>query len=437
MTWRKLSHIEHLAELNIVCFARLEGTVTLEQLRSALTRVQRKHPALRALIRDRKDGLYYEADAAPEIPLRLVRRMAEDDYRRECQTELTTDFAYDNPQIRVVWLKSEREADLLFTVSHRICDGLSIFIIVKEVLQSLHSSEELVPYEAITTQDIIGNYEPPQPLKRKLAVSVLNGILRLVPSSRPAPKNKEHSLEWSAGRALSQSLRERCKAEGVSVHAAFLAALDRALIDLFGKRTPKRITCPIDLRRGRFPALKDDMLFYGGGNFKVRTGQFSYLDFWASARAINQDMRNGIEQEVLDIPGRLHFFESLLPLSSGQVQWILRITDALRSKRSRLKTFGVSNLGNVVIGDSGNSFHLKDLRLYAHSLNFRVLGLIPYTVNGEMRFYCMSSETCISRIEIEALKCEFMALLKQQVPQADYEPDEIPNTLAAVTAGRS
>jgi hypothetical protein len=178
-------------------------------------------------------------------------------------------------------------------------------------------------------------------------------------------------------------------------------------------------------------------LFYGGGNFKVRTGQFSYLDFWASARAINQEMRNGIEREVLDLPGRLHFFESLRPLSTGQIQWILRVTDALQSKRSRLKTFGVSNLGNVAIGDAGNSLPSKDLRLYAHSLNFRVLGLIPYTVNGDMRFYCMSSETCISRNEIEALKSEFMALLKQQVPQADYEPDEISNTLAAVTGGRS
>jgi hypothetical protein len=244
-------------------------------------------------------------------------------------------------------------------------------------------------------------------------------------------------MEWSAGQALSHSLRQRCKTEGVSVHAAFLAALDRALIAVFGKRSPKWITCPIDLRRGRFPALKDDMLFYGGGNFKARTGQFSHLDFWASARAINQDMRKQIDREVLDIPGRLHFFELLRPLSSGQVQWILRITDALQSKHGRLTGFGVSNLGNVAISDAGNPFPLKDLRLYAHSLNFRVLGLIPYTVKGEMRFSCMSSETRISQIEIDALEGEFMALLKQQVPQADYVPDEITNTLAAVMEGRS
>src|SRR5712671_8236917 len=99
MKW-KLSHIEHIVEVNIVCFVRLEGSFHVDQVRSALSRVQRKHPALRALIREESDGLYYEADSAPEIPLRIVPRMSEDDYQRECQTELTTGFEYNQPQLR-------------------------------------------------------------------------------------------------------------------------------------------------------------------------------------------------------------------------------------------------------------------------------------------------------------------------------------------------
>jgi hypothetical protein len=125
--------------------------------------VQRKHPALRALIREEPDGLYYEADSAPEIPLRIVPRLVEDDYRRECQIELTTDFAYDQPQLRAVWLQSEVESDLLLTTSHRICDGMSMLTIVREVLRSLHTDEELIPYEPITQRDIVGDYQPPQP----------------------------------------------------------------------------------------------------------------------------------------------------------------------------------------------------------------------------------------------------------------------------------
>jgi rhamnosyltransferase len=160
---RKLSHMEHVVEGNIVYLVRLEGSFSLDQLRSTLLRVERKHPALRALIREEPDGLYYEADSAPEIPLRIVPRLVEDDYRRECQIELTTDFAYDQPQLRAVWLQSEVESDLLLTTSHRICDGMSMLTIVREVLRSLHTDEELIPYEPITQRDIVGDYQPPQP----------------------------------------------------------------------------------------------------------------------------------------------------------------------------------------------------------------------------------------------------------------------------------
>src|SRR5260370_2789197 len=272
MRW-KLSHIEHIVDVNITCFLRLEGSLDVDQLRLALSRLQRKHPALHALIREEPDGLSYEADSAAEIPLRIVPRVTEDDYRRECQTEMTTGFAGDQPQLRAVWLQSELENDLLLTTTHRMCDGMSVFIIVREVLRSLHNNEEPIPYEPITVQDIIADYQPPKPWKHKLAVALMNGVLRLIPSSRRAPENDEHHLEWSAGQALSNALKKRCKAEGVSVHALLVVALERALFAMFGKKSPKAIINPIDLRRGRFAALKRDMVFYAGGNIKIGTGQ--------------------------------------------------------------------------------------------------------------------------------------------------------------------
>src|SRR5258708_2805105 len=309
---RKLCAIEHILERNIVCFVRLEGSFNLDQLRSALSRVQRKHPALRVLIREEPDGLYYEADSAPEVPLRIVPRVMEDDYRRECQTELTAVFSYDMPQLRAVWLRSELETDLLLTTSHRICDGMSMLTIVREVLRSLHTDEELIPYEPITQRDIVGDYQPPQPWKRNLAVRLINGLLRLIPSSRRAPENNERYLEWRAGRALLNALKQRCKAEGVSLHAALLVALDRALFAVFGKeRMPKWIENPVDIRRGRFAALKSDMVFFCGGNFKVRTGQAPELEFWAGVRRVPEEQRREGEQEILDIPSRLQVCDIL------------------------------------------------------------------------------------------------------------------------------
>lgn len=418
---RKLSTIEHALDGNVVCFLRLEGSFSATQLRCALARVQRKHPALRALIRAERESLYYEADSAPEIPLRMVARVTEEDYRRECQTELTTEFAYHQPQLRAVWLHSEREGDLLLTTSHRICDGMSMFTIVREVLQSLHSDQELIPYEPITTYDVIGDYRPSQPWKRKLAVGLLNRVLRLIPKSREATENLEYYLEWRADGALSNAVRHRCKAEGVSVHAMLIVALEKALFAVFGQKLPKCIDNQIDPRRGRFAALKSDTLFLGGGSFKVPTGQAPGVPFWQRTRTINEEMRGLIEQEMLAIPSRFHFFEMLRPLRSEQVHSLMRLSYALKTSE-RLKSFALSNLGNVVVSHSDAPFRVKDLRLYVHSFRTRALGLVTYTFDGEMRFCCISNEKSMSRSHVDTLKREFMAVIEHELSRAHGYP---------------
>jgi hypothetical protein len=413
---RKLSAIEHMIDGNIVYFVRLEGSIDPERLRLALGRVQRKHPALRSLIREERDGLYYEEDCAPEVPLRVLRRVEEDDFRRESQLELTTVFAVDQPQLRAVVLQSERETDLLLVTSHRICDGMSMLTIVREVLRALYKDEDLIPYAPITTRDMIGDYHPPQPWKRKFTARLVNGFTRLIPYSRRVSENKEHCLEWGADRALSNTLKQRCKAEGISIHAALVVALDRALFTVLGKKkTPAFIESPMDARRGRLAALKSDMLFFGGGSLVIPTGRAPQLDFWARAREINEQIRRDIEREMLSIPGRYHFAEMLRPLPSAQMQSMVRLGDALKMNGS-WNRFALSNLGNVVVSDGDAPFRVKDLRLYVHSFNIRLLGLVAYALNGEMRFYFVSDEKCLSSKQAAGLKREFMALLRQFFP---------------------
>ena len=429
---RKLSSLEHIVDGNIVYFVSLEGGFSLDQLRSALARVQRKHPALRALLREEPDGLYSETDCAPAIPLRVVPRATEDDYRGECQTELTTVFAYGQPQLRAVWLQSERENDLLLTTSHRVCDGMSMLIIVREVLQALHTDEELIPYEPVTTRDIIGDYQPSQPGKSKRRVRLINGLLRLIPNSRRALNNNEHLLEWKADRALLDALKQRCKAEGVTVHASLVVALDRALLAVFGKeKLPKWIDNPMDIRRGRLAALKSDMVFFAGGSFKVRSGQAPEEEFWTRARAIHDEIHMQIERELLAIPSRFYFFEMLRPPTSGQIRSIVRLGDALKLNGS-WNCFALSNLGNITVSESNAQFRVKDLRLYMHSFTFRVLCLVTYTLNGEMRFYCVGDEKCLSRSQAATLKREFMDLLQHQVMPADGGAVEVARMAGAV-----
>jgi hypothetical protein len=434
---RKLSHIEHIVEGNIVLFIRLEGRFEPARLRSALARVQRKHPALRALLRQGPDGLYYEEDSAPEIPLRIAPRATEEDYRRECHAELNTDFAADQPLMRAVWLRSDVESDLLVTTSHRICDGMSLLTIVREALHALHSDDALIPYEPVTRRDIAGDYRPPHPWKRNLAAFLINGLLRLIPESRRTTQNKERYLEWSGGCELLAALKRRCKEERAGLHAALLVALDRALVPTFGNaKLPKWIENPVDIRQRGFPALKSDMLFFSGGNFKVPTGSAPATEFWTRARAIHEQIHREVERETSEIPGAYHFSEMLRPLTRRQVQSVVRLGDAFRMNGS-WNRFALSNLGRVTITAADAPFRVKDLRVYMHSFTFRALCLITYTFNGEMRFCCVSDERCMDANQIETLRREFMAVLNDSVPVIGAARAEAPRIPAQLLEVRS
>jgi hypothetical protein len=260
-----------------------------------------------------------------------------------------------------------------------------------------------------------------------LAASLVNGLTRLIPPSRRASQNKERCLEWAADRGLSDTLKQRCKAEGVSIHAALVVALDRALFTVLGKRkAPALIESPMDARRGRLAALKSDMLFFGGGSLVIPTGQAPELDFWVRARQIHEQIRRDIEKEMLNIPGRYHFFEMLRPLPSVQMQSLVRVGDALKINGS-WNRFALSNLGNVVVSDSDAPFRVKDLRLYVHSFNIRLLGLVAYALNGEMRFYFVSDEKCLTFTQAEGLKRNFMTLLRQHlIPEEESGSEALP-----------
>lgn len=248
----------------------------------------------------------------------------------------------------------------------------------------------------------------------------MNGLLGLIPAWRGTPENNEYSLEWCVDRAFSEGLKQRCKSEGVSIHSALVVALDRALLTVLGKKSPAWIESPMDARRGRLAALKSDMLFFGGGSLKIQTGQRTQTEFWGRVREVNEQLHKDIEQELRKIPARYHFFEMLRPVPSGRMQTLVQMGDALKLNGS-WNRFALSNLANVAVCSPDAPFRVTDLRIYVHSFNIRMLGIVVYALNGRMRFYYVGDEKCMSCTHAEELKCEFMSVLEQQTMQADQD----------------
>ena len=105
---RKLTTIERLIDGNITYRLTIEGALPVERLRAALDRVQRKHPALRMLLREESDGLYYALDAAGPVPLRVAICTSEQVLAGEIAREEASVFAPDEPLLRVAWLRTAR-----------------------------------------------------------------------------------------------------------------------------------------------------------------------------------------------------------------------------------------------------------------------------------------------------------------------------------------
>ncbi|WP_242110099.1 condensation domain-containing protein [Luteimonas aquatica] len=411
---RKLSTLERLIDANICYRVALEGEIDADRLRSAIDRVQRKHPMLRMAIRDVDGEPHYALDPALRVPLRAVEWVSAEHRERECETETYGAFPPDQPQLRVVWLRRAEAADvacdeLLVTSTHRVCDGMSMFTIVRELLRWLHSDQEPVPYTPPTVADIVGDLRDGRSGKQRMAARLVNAVFALIPASRRPLVNRELRLEWALDAAASERLKRRCRREGVPLHAAMLVALGEALAVL-GKRAPDWIESPIDARRGRLPALKDDMLFFGGGSFKLASKQDPRRDFWERARAAAAEMREKIERDIAEIPGKYQFCEMLRVPPAGKLRSIVRLGDAV-SRNGNWNRISLSNLGNVTLDEEAAPLRVRDFTVYVHSFAIRSLGILAYMLHGRLRFIYIGDETCLDRARAEAIGRAFTGLL--------------------------
>ncbi|WP_266157188.1 condensation domain-containing protein [Dyella silvatica] len=430
---RRLSTVEHLVDVNVTFILSIKGSLSVEQLRLALDKIQRKHPALRMLIEEKRGELYYyEPEVTKKISLRVVERVADGDLLRERHIELATPFAQDEPQLRIVWLRTAQDGELFISAAHRICDGMSMLTLIRELLKSLYSDEELLSYEPITIQDIIGDLGDEGLLKRKKAARLANAVIALIPGSRRPLQNKEIFQEWAASPALSAALRRRCKLEKAPINAALLTALDLAFQQALGKSSPAWLDVPFDGRRGRLSMLKRDMLFFGGGSFKIKTGQSHGVDFWARARDIHRESNEKIAVELANTPGKYQFLEMLKIPSVSKMRTIARLQNLL-SRYGRRGVFSFSNLGNLILADDQAPFQVADFHGYVHSFSVRFMSIGTYSLHGQLRFIYSGDEKCLNLKQVAAVRHHFMALLEQHVGEEAVQVAEPAGVLSAVT----
>jgi hypothetical protein len=219
-----LWHMDKRSPLHATLAAHVDGSTTIDEWKAALEQTRQRHPLWSAVIVDSDDGIpHFQNMHDPEVALRVIEGEFTQGWEQEVARELSIPMhAQRGPLVRAVLLHTDASCMLILSAHHSICDGMSLALALRDVLQAL-SGLELKKLNLHSSQeDALGMCSQPraeranteQPPERSAGPSVFRLGTSIVPEVR--------SLQFSC--ALTEALRKRAKQENTTVHGALIAA---------------------------------------------------------------------------------------------------------------------------------------------------------------------------------------------------------------------
>lgn len=355
--FERLMYVDGRTPVNCVMTARIRGSLSQDELRFALDKVQARHPLLRVSVDEADPHPDFVFRAEPhKIPLRLVTRMTDEDWRAESAVEWKTPFKMDRePLIRLVWIRSEDISELLLVGHHCVCDGASLVTIFRELLQVVDQPDLALtaypPFESL--RDLV----PESVFRdRKMALSVLlkSAVFKLfaltVRTASPNREDDHYLIYWRADAEASSALTLRSKAEGCSPFAAMCVAFLKAFQQVEETQFKNKLMCPINIRRF-IPHLDADVMFNYAPAIPLALSRRAPSDFWSQARTLKQSMATKIR--------RLNAYEQLIAAEHLHSSLPKLVSLLLRSRGSY--DFAFSNVGRVDMASTYRKFQVERL----------------------------------------------------------------------------
>jgi len=299
---------------------QLLGRLEEGRLRQALARLQAKHPLLRCVIEDGAESegpRFVLQDRPAPIPLRIVERKHDDDWQTEVRREWVAPFdASRDPLVRLVWLRASEVSELILVGHHCICDGQSGMTLLRECLRAYDE-----PDKDLGTYDALGGIEDVVPaallkdrgFRRRMRWKI--GLLRLIflwerrkraRSASPIRGDQMYFHRWSLDKGASLTLTDRCRTEGVTVHAAMSVAFLQAFREVRGTQALRKFYTMVNARRF-IPLLRPDAMFGMAPGVKLSMKglpppqEMSASGFWLCAHAIKADLTRRVDVLGRDI----------------------------------------------------------------------------------------------------------------------------------------
>jgi NRPS condensation-like uncharacterized protein len=401
--FERLMYVDGQTPVNCIITARIQGDIPAHNLQSALKKVQGKHPLLRARVVEEARQLYFSfSENPPKIPLRVVERNSDEDWKKVTVTEWKTPFDMnEGPMVRMVWIKSQGISELMLIGHHCICDGTSLITIFREILQIVDQPDvQLVAYPPFQSLEDLVPREVLSDFKMALLVKVKAALFRLfaltVKAVDKAPLGEHYLIFWQADAMQSAALAQRCKAEGTTPYAAMCVAFLLAFRQVNRARFKNRIMCPVDIRRFISNIRTDAMFNYAppialsiDPRIDPRTG------FW--------DLARKLKQSISKKSGGLNAYEHLIA-AEELLTSIPKVISFLRKSKGSYD-FAFSNVGRLEMPDKYRAFRVECLLGVTVAVPWRnATTLITTHFRGRTDIALVSNDGFLPYVEAVAIK---------------------------------
>ncbi|MDV7697923.1 condensation domain-containing protein [Chryseobacterium soli] len=397
---------------NAVIPFRLRGTFKEEDIQHALSRLQDKHPWLRALIHHDENNIpwFDVLENHLPIPIRIVSRKGEDDWQEESRKEWQTLFKYgEQPLLRFIWIKGEEVSDMLFSFHHCLCDGGSAMAFLYEFLTILdHPSAEIgvenpiLGIHDVVPEAILTNRS--QKLKAKVIGRVAATAIKCIPIGKKViDRQNDYLLHWKFDKEISKELISYCKSQEVTVNTFLSVVLLQAFKKVRGALAFNKVSCPVDIRRFA-PQIKKDHIFAFGLMIVVSSDdKISFSDnLWMTQESVERKT------------SKLNPYITMMVMESAH-DALKNFTKLLKHGKSSNDCM-FSNLGRIQIPHQYQAFTLETI--FSPSV-IGPLGntttMVTSTFNGEMDFSFVGSEGYLPYSEALAIRDEVIQTVKEQL----------------------
>ncbi|MGG5208227.1 condensation domain-containing protein [Chryseobacterium sp. MIQD13] len=406
MMVERIMYVDPETPVNCVFTAKIKGEIPEENFKTALAKIQKKHPLLRVRIDNsiEKYPFFIEEKEIEPVPLRIVERKMDEDWLLESEKEWFLLFDDEKkPLARLIWIKGEDVSEILWVLPHCICDGTSIVNLMEELLSLLDDpSSELNTYHLFSSADdfLPLDFNVKKKKRKARMYLIMARLFFLMQRKNRKNPGKNYVVHWKLNPETTTQITEKSKVHGISVHALLCASFMQAFKEIQGLRAKGKIISPVDVRHF-IPEIRQDHVFAFAPTVELslKKGTGNILD---NARQI----KKGLVEKIGKMEARelLWMGEQMHPVVENMIRM-------LKSGKGG-HDVTLSNMGKINIPDTYKNFKVETIM--SPTVAFPWLNsntLVTTTYNREMDFTFMSNEHFLPKEEAIKIKDKAIELL--------------------------